>query len=471
MTPMPVSRPLALTILLALLGGCSLGPDYARPDVATPAGWDSRSDAAGLWPDAEWWRQFGSSELDTLIAEAKTSSTDMRAAAARIRQAEAQAKIAGATLYPSLAAGGGAGRNWQDGNNGSGTRNSFSGDLTASYQVDLFGANSASAASALTSLEASRYDRETVAITLYSDIAATYFQLLSLRDRIRLSSETLRTVQDTLDLLVRQRQLGSSTEYEVAQQRSAVATQRGSLSALQQSERQTLDALAVLLGRNPQGFRVAAGTLDSLSLPPVAAGLPSELLLRRPDLRRAEADLRSANYDIAAARAARFPSLSIAASAGSAAASAGALFEPATMAYSIAAALTAPIFQGGRLQGQEELARARNDEIVENYRAAILSAFRDTEDALDATASTAEQFGYAREAFEQANEAYRIVQARYAAGTVDFLDLLVAQRTVFAANDTLVQAAFSRYAAIVDLYTALGGGWDGDMTETTASAD
>src|SRR5690606_14195936 len=339
-------------------------------------------------------------------------------------------------------------------------RSSYSGNLTMGYQVDLFGANAASADAALARLEGSRFDREAVAITLQADIAANYFTLLALRDRIRLANETLRIAEDVLEVLERQRAAGASTDFEVAQQRSAVASQRAALAGLQQQERVALDALAVLLGRPPQGFRVEADSLNALRLPPVVAGLPSDLLLRRPDLRRAEASLIAATFDIGAARAARFPSLALTARSGTQSSTTGMLLDPATMVYSIASSLTAPIFEGGRLEGQEDLSRARNEELIESYRGAILTAFRDTEDALSATAITAQQYAYAQEAFEQAREAYRIVESRFRAGTVDFINLLDAQRSVFAANDTLVQALLSRFTAIIDLYEALGGGWD-----------
>lgn len=470
---MPAFRLTATAVIALSLGACSMVPDYFKPAVETPPAWDSRQDGTGLWPDAQWWHSFGSAELNALITQAQAGNTDLRAAVARIRQAEAQAKISGAALYPTLGSDASASRSRTGRGTSSTTtttsssrsdaviRNSFAGNLTAGYQVDLFGANAASADAALTRLDSSRFDRETVAITLYADIATGYFQLLSLRDRIRLANETLRIAEGVLALLESQRRLGVTTDYEVAQQRSSVATQRATVAALEQSERQALDALAVLLGRNPQGFRVEGRTLANLSLPPVAAGLPSELLLRRPDLRKAESDLRAANFDIGAARAARFPSLDLTARAGTQSGTTAALFEPNTMIYSIAASLTAPIFQGGRLEGQEELARAQSQELVESYRGAILSAFRDTEDALGATVNTGRQYGFASEAFEQANDAYRIVEARYRAGTVGFLDLLDAQRSVFSANDAMVQAGLSRFTASVDLYKALGGGWDG----------
>ena len=479
---------LTATAVVALsLGACSMVPDYFKPAVDTPKAWDSRQDAADLWPDTQWWIGFGSTELNRLIAEAQANNTDLHVAVARIRQAEAQAKISGADLYPTLGADGGASRTRQGRQTTSSTtstttssssgrsdhtvRNSFSGDLTAGYQVDLFGGNAATADAALTRLESSRYNRETVAITLYADIASTYFQLLSLRDRIRLANETLAAAQGILDLLETQRTNGVITDYEVAQQRSNVATQRATVASLQQTERTTLDALAVLLGRPPQGFVVQGNTLTAIALPPVTAGLPSELLLRRPDIRKAEADLRAANFDVGAARAARFPSLYLTGRIGTQTSTSSTLFDPGTMIYSIAASLTAPIFQGGRLEGGEELSRAQKDELVETYRASILSAFRDTEDALGATVNTGRQYGFASEAYEQANDAYRIVEARYRAGTVGFLDLLDAQRSLFSANDTVVQAALSRYSANVSLYKALGGGWDGSVLGPTAQTN
>jgi NodT family efflux transporter outer membrane factor (OMF) lipoprotein len=489
-----MSSPTRLTITAAIallspvllsLGACSMVPDYFKPKVETPAAWDSRQDAAGQWPDAQWWTGFGSAELNRLIAEAQVNNTDLRAAVARIRQAEAQAKISGADLYPTLGADAGVSRTRQGRSTGSTAtttttsrggadytiRNSYSGNLTAGYQLDLFGGNAATADAALTRLESSRYNRETVAITLYADIANGYFQLLSLRDRIRLANETLTAAQGILDLLETQRRNGIITDYEVAQQRSNVATQRATVATLEQSERTALDALAVLLGRPPQGFVVQGSTLSALTLPPVTAGLPSELLLRRPDLRKAEADLRAANFDIGAARAARFPSLDLTGRIGTQSAASSTLFDPATNIYSMAAALTAPIFQGGRLEGGEELSRATKDELVETYRAAILSAFRDTEDALGATVNTGRQYAFASEAYNEANDAYRIVESRYRAGTVGFLDLLDAQRSVFSANDTMVQAGLSRFSANVSLYKALGGGWDGSTVGTAAPAN
>ncbi|MBP7064309.1 efflux transporter outer membrane subunit [Ferrovibrio sp.] len=471
LSPSPNLRRVMLCAgLLVGLAGCEIGDPFSKPAITAPAAWDAASNTAlAEWPDTSWWRGFASAELDGLMRQAESNNRDLAAALARIRQAEASARIAGAALLPTLGADGGAGRSWspsssstsstRTASSGRVVRNSFDLGLTAGYQVDLFGGNRAGSDAALERLAASRYDRETVALTLHADLATAYFQLLSVRDRIRLAEDTLRNAEDVLAVLERQRQLGVASELEVAQQRNSVASQRATIPALRQSERETLTAIALLLGRPPQGFAISTTSLDALALPAVKAGLPSALLARRPDIRKAEADLRAANRDIAVAQAARLPSLDLTMGAGLQSSALHTLLQPQSALYSLAASLTAPLFQGGRLEGQEDLNRARYQELAETYGKAAITAFGDVEDALTSTANAAERYTYAREAFDQAREAYRIVEARYRAGTVPFLNLLDAQRTVFQANDALAQALLGRYTALVDLYKALGGGW------------
>jgi NodT family efflux transporter outer membrane factor (OMF) lipoprotein len=220
-------------------------------------------------------------------------------------------------------------------------------------------------------------------------------------------------------------------------------------------------ALALLLGRNPQGFDLRARNLEGLTLPPVIAGIPSELLQRRPDIRSAEASLRASNLDIQAARAARFPSIALTADGGLASVALGSLFSPASMLYTLAASLAAPIFQGGRLEGQERLTQARYEELVETYRTAILSSFRDVDNALSGVDQFRQQYAYNFEARAQAREAYRLAELRYRAGTIDFLTVLITQREVLQAEDALVRSQLAHISALINLYAALGGGWTG----------
>lgn len=486
-------RPLLTLPLLLGLAACDVGERFTLPTISLPSSWEIRSADAGkagtdakqanasvvvasvdagneAWPDPDWWRGFGNQELSMLMLQAEAGNHDLAAALARIDQAEASLRVAGAALLPSLSASGSATRSWSPpassttGTTSSRvpertTRNSFSTGLTASYQVDLFGGNQASKQAAAARLASSRFDRETVRLTLHSTLAASYFQLLSIRDRMRLAENTLRNAEDVLAVLVRQQELGVASDLEVAQQRNSVASQRASIPALRQSEYETLTALALLLGQPPQGFRVQTQSLNDLRLPPVRAGLPSGLLERRPDLRQAESNLYAANRDLAVAKAARLPSFSLTGSGTFQNNELRNLIDAQNIAYSLASSILAPIFQGGRLEAQEDLSRARLRELAETYAKTAITAFGDVEDALNGNNTAAQRAGFATEAYDQAQDAYRIVDARFRAGTVPFLTLLDAQRSVFQANDTLVQARLARYTALIDLYKALGGGW------------
>jgi NodT family efflux transporter outer membrane factor (OMF) lipoprotein len=449
-------------MMAAVLAGCSvLGPDYKPETVEVPDRWQWDADAAEVWPDPGWWQTFGSAELNQLMSEAEAGNRDLRAAVARIAQAEAQAKIAAAALAPTLGADAGATRSSQT-SQISGRRtttNNLSVGATAAYQLNLFGAEYASTRAARMRVEASRYDRETVALTVNTSIAQTYFQIRALRERIRIARASQAAAARLLELLEEQRRIGTTSDLEVAQQRVEVAAQRAEIPALVQAERESLAALALLLGRNPQGFEVKAANLEGLTLPKVIGGMPSELLQRRPDIRAAEAQLRAANLDIQAARAARFPNIALTADGGTISRALANLFSPASMLYTLAASLTAPIFEGGRLEGQEKLTQAQYEELIETYRTAILSSFRDVDTALSAVDLLRQQYAYNLERRTQAREAYRLAELRYRAGTIDFLTVLVTQRSVLQAEDALVQSQVAHINALVSLYQALGGGW------------
>jgi outer membrane protein, multidrug efflux system len=245
-----------------------------------------------------------------------------------------------------------------------------------------------------------------------------------------------------------------------------LATQQAELPALRLAEQQSLNALAILLGRNPQGFTVAGKALSDAALPPIAAGIPSTLLLRRPDLRSAEAGLRAANFDVAAARAARLPSIQLTASGGSASTALASLFANGTFLYSAAGSAAETLFAGGRLLAEERGARARYIELAETYQQDVISAFSDVENALAAVDFDGQQYNYAKEASVQADLAYHLADARYRTGTVDFQTVLNAQNTAFQAQETMVQNQLARFSAVISLTQALGGGWDGVTPET-----
>ena len=231
------------------------------------------------------------------------------------------------------------------------------------------------------------------------------------------------------------------------------------------NERQSLNALAVLLGRNPEGFDIKAQSLADVQAPKIGAGIPSTLLMRRPDLRRAESDLKASNFDVAAARAARFPSINLTGQGGSASSALDTLFSSGTFFYSVAASAAETIFAGGRLQGQEQLARGRYREVLQNYRQSVIAAFSDVETALTAVRENNLSYDFIREAYDQAETAYRLAELRYRSGIVDFQTVLNAQNTAFQAEESMVQSEFTRFNAVVTLAQALGGGWDGMTPE------
>lgn len=456
-------RTIALLLLTTALSGCSLWDEFTKPEVAQPANWQSTTDGAGVWPDTAWWRNFGSTELDRLMSEASTGNQDLRAAVARVAQAKANARIAGAAIYPTVGTDASVTRTSRFGSTRTTNTTNYQAGLSIGYEVDLFGRIHATESAALARLASSRYDQEALALTVSANVALAYFQLLALRERIALATESLNTSRRLLLLLDEQRRIGTTSDLEVAQQRVSVAQQSAAIPALRQVERQTLSTLALLLGRLPQNFEIAGQRLSAINAPPVMGGMPSELLFRRPDVRGAEAELKAAHLDIAAARAARFPRIQLTADGGTTSAALSGLFGPGSFLITLVGGLTAPIFEGGRLKAQQELSQARYEELMETYRTATLSAFRDVENALSGAAQFRLQLAAAREARAQAREAYRLAELRFRAGTIDFLTVLDTQRSIISADDSVVQAQLSQFSALVDLYKALGGGWDGKL--------
>jgi multidrug efflux system outer membrane protein len=446
-----------------MLAACSVGPAYKRPDIPLPAKWRDASDdsAAGVWPSPDWWHGFGSQKLDELIAEAQRSNDDLAGAMARVEEADAQVRIAGAALLPSLDLGADATR--QEGQiprtGRPGTFNTFSPALTASYELDFWGKNRALKQAARATAIASHYDKETVALTVISSVASTYFQSLQFRDRLQVARDNLANGEKVLHGLQLQQTAGIATGLDVAQQETAVALLRAAIPPLEQQFRQTVNALAVLVGKTPESIDVDTGTLNNLTFPQVVAGLPSQLLARRPDVAESEQQLISANADITVARAALFPSIQLTASGGYASSDLASLINPANRVWAVTAGLTQPIFHGGALRGQVVFSNARYRELLSTYHKTVISAFSNVEDALVAARQTKEQQIRQQEAVDKARRAYQFAQTQMSAGTVNILTVLNTENALFSAQDELVQIQFLHLQSMVDLYTALGGGW------------
>jgi multidrug efflux system outer membrane protein len=454
-------------IICTAVAGCSVGPAYHRPDIAPPTQWHEAPDAAAgspgaasPWPEAGWWHGFGSPQLDELIAQAERNNDDLAGAIARVREADAQVRIAGAPLFPTLDLGADATRERTlVTGNGPRVGNVFNPQITASYELDFWGKNRALHNAARAAALASRYDQQTVALTVVSSVAGTYFQALEFLDRIQVARQNLENGQKILHGLELEESAGTATGLDVAQQETAVALLEAAIPPLLQQFRQSVYALAVLVGKTPESMDVTSGSLTDISSPTIAAGLPSQLLSRRPDVAEAEQQLIAANADITVARAALFPDIALTASGGYESSRLASLISPANRVYALGAGLTQPIFHGGALRGQVSYSEARYTELLTTYHKTVLTAFSNVESALVAARQTADQEERQRNAVAKARRAFEFAQAQMSAGTVNVLTVLNTENSLFGAQDVLVQVEYSHLQALIDLYTALGGGW------------
>ncbi len=477
MSSMILSRPrraLAAAVATGLafgLAGCDVGPNYRRPALEVPAGFRATPvTARAAWPAQGWWRGFRSPTLDGLMAEAAASNFDIAAAVARVRQADAAVRIAGASLLPSLTATGGTSLT-QEGlssrsvsgalgrGSGSVTLHDYSLGLNVAYEADFWGRFRDARAAAVANAAFSRFDQETVALTILTDVAQTWFTALAFADRLDVARRNLAGAEQSLAVIRGRLSAGTATALDRDQQAALVAAERATIPALQSQLEQELIGLGILTGRPPEAVTARPGTLTALDLPLVSAGLPSALLRRRPDVASAEAQLVAANYNIKAARAAFFPSITLTGQRGYANNSLANLFTPGGLIASLAANLIQPVFDGGALRGQLEQTKGRYQELLADYRKSAVQAFTDVDDALTAWRYTSEQEALQRQAVAIARQAEAAARAQIAAGTADVTTLISTQTTLFSDEDALVQIRLTRFLALLNLYKALGGGW------------
>jgi NodT family efflux transporter outer membrane factor (OMF) lipoprotein len=433
---------------------------------------------APIWPEANWWVNFKADELPALMDTAQKENLDLAAAAARVLEAEAQDGVAFSNLLPVVNLQGAADRNGSHSNvpnfvTGPGgtitqvpgsrvgsTTNSFNAGLAASYSADFWGLNRDRLYQARENLRSARYAETVVGLTVQSSVAQQYFTVLATRERIVIARQNIDAAKRILTVVQAKVTNGVSSNLDLAQEQSVVATQEARLPALIEQEREARYALAILLGRAPEGFDIKAQNLDGIVSPNLQAGMPSELLLRNPTIAEAEANLFAAHANVDAARAAFFPQIGLTGSAGYASSAIGNLINPSSFAWSVGASLLQSIFDGGKLKAQDDLAIAQQQEQIANYRKAVFTAFSDVETALGSVSSDGDQLVALTEEVRASTEAFRISELQYREGTIDILSLLTAQQSLFTAEDTLVQTKLARLDANVSLYMALGGGWN-----------
>jgi NodT family efflux transporter outer membrane factor (OMF) lipoprotein len=462
--------------LVQALAGCFVDTEKPELKLEVPDRYRLAQGAAEAAPPAlDWWRGFRSAELTSFVEEAQTANFDIAVAVANILQADAQVRTAGAALLPDVSGGAsitrsrastaGTGGSGSSGGKGGGgpsiapDRTSYQLVGNASYILDFWGQNRAALLAAGENAVAKRYAREVVVLTTVSDVANAYFQVLAAQDRVRVARDNIAAASRILALIKERMTVGTASSLEVSQQEALVAIQRASVPPLEITLRQNQATLALLMGRAPEHFSIKGGTLDTLTAPRVTPGLPSELLNQRPDIRQAEAELRSTNHSVESARAAFFPSIQLTSQAGYQSLALASLFSTPAFFYSAAASVTQSIFDGGLKLGGFELAQGQQVAALQTYRKSVISAFTDVENALVALQQQTTRERLQADAVKSSREAFNISETRLREGTLDLVTLLNTQETLFQAQDTLIQVRLARFLGFVSLFQALGGGW------------
>ena len=457
----PFAKPLVVAIAL-VLQACATTEPARGPVVEMPAAWSPAvppAEAPKL--TTAWWQSFGSQPLERLIEEAQAGSPDLRIAIERMRQADIALQQAGVSRLPTVNGSVGASTGRTEGPDAASTsRESSSASLSISYEVDLWGRIAAGVRAGEASFQASQYDWKTARLALLTSVANNYFLWLNTAERLRIARENLAIAERVLAIVEARQRNGVATALEVSQQRTTVLSQRTALLPIELQQRQTASALALLLGRVPQGYAPEAGEFTQLRVPEVSPGLPSSLLTRRPDLASAESQLAAADANVEAARKALLPSLSLSASGSLGTSALMSLADP-TRSVSLGISLAQSIFDGGRQRLQIRSTESQRVVLIENYGKAIRTALKEVDDGLGNVDRSQRQEALQREVVAQARRSLQLAELRYREGSGDLLSVLDAQRTLFTALDALATQSLSRLTAALDMYKALGGDWAG----------
>jgi outer membrane protein, multidrug efflux system len=456
---------IAAACIAALLAGCTVGPNYVRPTVATPEGWRIDTPKAAEVADTRWWQQFGDPVLDELIDTALRENRDLRVAAARIDQFIGALTATGAQLYPQFGYGADASR----------VRASavaapplppganpyfslYNVSLGAAWQTDLFGRVRRQTEAAQAQVYASEQGRRGVVLTLVSGVATSYIVMRSLDRQLEIARATADNFAGTLRIFELRFKAGLVAKTEVMQIRSQLQQALAAIPAFEQAITAQENLISILSGRNP-GPIPRGKTIDQLAAPLIPGDLPASVLQRRPDILAAEQNLVAANANIGAARALYYPNLSLNAALASTATAAGALFSGPAAAGLIGAGLAGPIFTFGAIEGQVTSAEAAERQAVAAYQQIVLNALRETNDALSGSQKRERELTEQQERVKALREFARLSRLRFDRGVIGYLEVLVAENELFAAEIAAVNLQSARYAQLIAVYQAMGGGW------------
>jgi len=448
-----------------IVAGCTVGPEYRRPEVTPPQQFRSQvaPAEAGSLADLPWWKVFNDKALQGLVVAALRDNYDLKAAVARIEQARAQVTVVRADLYPQVGYEASAAREKSfiplPGLKGNVTYSSFLTDVNAAWELDLWGRVRRSTEAAQAGLFAQEDVRRAVMLTLVSDLAASYFALIELDRELAIAQESSVTYKQTLDLFTQRFEGGRDSKLGVVRAQAAYDSSTATMASLNRAIAQQENAICVLLGAYPRA--IERGTrLEEQAMPTTPVGLTSDLLQRRPDIVQAEQVMIGANAEIGVAVANFFPRIGLSALYGGQAVKVEDLFKTDFSIWSIAAGLTGPIFQGGRLRANVQAQEAFWNESIAQYKKTVTIAFQETSNALVAQQTLVGQRGAQQSQVQALREAVELAMQRYSGGRANYFEVLDAEQSLFPSLSSLAQTERDQLIAVVSLYKALGGGWN-----------
>jgi NodT family efflux transporter outer membrane factor (OMF) lipoprotein len=459
---------------LMVFSGCTaVGPDFQAPNADVPAAWThpalagaAASASAATVDLARWWTGFHDPVLASLVQRAVDANLGLKQAEARLRQARASRRVAAAGYGPTLDTTGSSRHSRGAGTPGGDGRpdasNQYQAGFDASWELDLFGGTRRAVEAADADVQASEDARRDVLVTLVADVARGYVELRTSQQRLEIAKANLAAQQRSVELTRRRQQQGFTSGLDLANAEAQVATTSAQIPAMETSVLQAIHGLSVLLAREPGALAVELSTTAAIPVAPpdVPAGVPSDLLRRRPDIRQAEAGIHAATARIGVATADLYPKFSISGAIGRQAVHTGDLLDPVSRFWSLGPSVSWSLFDSGRVRSQVELEKALQEQSVLAYRQTVLTALQEVEDALVAAAKEQERRRALTDAVTASRKAVELSTALYGAGETDFLSALIAQRALLAAEDALVQSTGTTSTQLIALYKALGGGWE-----------